>query len=181
MNSSDILVSVIFYTCAFLILGCAICSILAKKIIHSIFLAVIVFFATAGLFFLLNAQYNAVVQIAIYGLAVPILFVLAIMFTSQQKEDLLNLSFSPKFLIALISAVLLFLTIFNILIISSSVIEWLFTPQSALNINQFEMFDAISTGLYTTFFFAFELVSLLIFMVILGLSTLNLYKEKKRG
>lgn len=181
MTSSDVLTSVIFYLSAFLILGCAIFSIISKKIIHALALSVVVFIVTAVLFFLLNAEYNAVVQIAIYGIGVPILLVFAIMFTSRKLDEDIYLSFTPKFMLSLISAVLFVLTIFNILLISSSVIDWLFTPQSNVSINRYEMMNALSNGLYVKYFFAFELISLIIFLVIVGLSTLNIFKEKKRG
>lgn len=181
MTSADILTSVIFFVCAILIICCAVFSIFAKKIIHSLFLAVVVFFAIGALFFLLSAEYNAVIQITIYGVAIPILFAFAIMFTAQNLEENLYLSFSPRFLITLISAVLFVLTIFNILIISSSVINWLFTPNSNININRYEMINALSNTIYIKYFFAFELVSLLVFIVIVGISTLTLLKGKKHG
>ena len=181
MTSPDILTSVIFYLCAILIISCSIGTIISKKIIHSLALSVVVFIVTAGLFFLLTAEYNAVIQIAIYGIGIPILLVFAIMFTSQRLDKDIYLSFTPRFMLSLISAVLFVLTIFNILLISSSVIDWLFTPQSNISINRFEMMNALSTGLYVKYFFAFELISLLIFLVIVGLSTLNIFKEKKHG
>ena len=86
MTSADILTSVIFYLCSIIIIACSICAILSKKIIHSLALSVIVFIVTAGMFFLLSAEYNAVIQIAIYGIGIPILLVLAIMFTSQRLD-----------------------------------------------------------------------------------------------
>ena len=181
MNSAEILNSVIFYLCAFLIVTGACFTVLANRIIYSLFFAVIVFFTTGIVFFMLNAEYNAVVQIAVYGVAVPVLFAMAIMFTNYKFDKDIYLAFSPRFIFAVIAAILFVLTLFNILLISSSVIEWLFTPQSTVSINKYEMFNALSNGLYIKYFFSFELVAIIILTVIVGISTLNLRKGKKRG
>ncbi|MBR1908429.1 NADH-quinone oxidoreductase subunit J [bacterium] len=181
MSSTEILISIIFYLSAFLIVFGALAAIFAKRIVHSLILAVIVFFTVGILFLILNAEYNAIIQFAVYGVAIPILLVFAIMFTSYKNEKNVYLAFDSRFVLAFISLVLFVLTVFNILLISSSVIDWLFTPQSALNINRYEMFNAISNGLYIKFFFSFELIALFIFIVIVGLSTLNLFREKRNG
>lgn len=181
LSSAEILNTVIFYLCAFLVVVGAVFTILSNRIIYSLFFAVIVFFCTGIVFYLLNAEYNAIVQIAVYGVAVPILLALAIMFTDYKIDKDIYLAFSPRFIFTITASVLFVLTLFNIMLISSSVIEWLFTPQSSVDINRYEMFNAISNGLYMKFFFSFELISLIILTVIVGLSTLNLRKGKKRG
>ena len=181
MSEANILSSIIFYSCAILIIVSAFLSIFVNRIIYSLFLAVIVFITASGIFFLLGAEYNAVIQIAIYGIAVPILFIFAIMFTADKLDEKTYLSFSPRFSLTMISAALFVLTIFNILVVSSSVMGWIFTPQSDIQFNKYQMFDAISSGLYINYVFAFEFVSLLLLMAIVGISSLNLFKEKKRG
>lgn len=181
MNSYELLISFIFYLCTGLILISAIFTVLSKKIVHSVLFSLITFLSIGILFFLLNAEYNAVVQISIFGVGIPILFVLAIMFTSEKVDTLTFLSFSPRFMISIITGFLFVLVLFNILLISSSVINWLFTPQTSININHYEMFDLISKGLYINFIIAFELVALLVLLVIIGLSTIGIIKEKKRG
>lgn len=181
MSENNILLCIIFYSCAVLIVFSAFLSIFTNRIIYSLLFAVIVFFTASGLFFLLGAEYNAVIQIAIYGIAVPILFIFAIMFTSDKLDKQIYLSFSPRFSLTMISASLFVLTIFNILIVSSSVMSWIFTPQSDIQTNKYVMFDAISSGLYINYVLAFEFVSLLLLLVIVGISSLNLFKERKRG
>jgi len=181
MNSNEILISIIFYLSACLIISGALFTIISKRIVHSLLFSIVVFFTVGILFFLLNAEYNAIIQFAVYGIGVPILLVLAIMFTSYKSEKNHYLIFGSRFVAAVISVILFVLTIFNILLISSSVIEWLFTPQSALTINRYEMFNAISKGLYINFCFSFELLILLLFTIVVGLSSMNLFKEKKNG
>ena len=181
MSSSDIFTSIIFYLCAVNLIFSSIFTILSRKIIYSIIFAVIVFFTVGIIFLFLSAEYNAIVQIAVYGIAIPILFVLAIMFTSYNIDKTVYLSFTPRFIFTVISAILFVLTLFNILLISSSVIEWLFTPQAVISINRYEIFKAISDGLYIKFLLSFEMVALLALSVIVGLSSLNIFKGVRNG
>lgn len=181
MSSSEILISFMFYLCAGLILLSSIFVIISKKIIHSVLFSLITFISIGILFFLLKADYNAVIQISIYGIGIPILFVFAIMFTSDKQDKITFLTFTPRFITSIITGILFVIVLFNILLISSSVINWLFTPQTTININYFEMFDLISIGLYIHYIIAFEVVSLLILLTIIGISTFNIFKEKKRG
>jgi len=181
MNSTEILTSFLFYICAANVVLSSIFTILSKRIMYSLLFAVIVFFTVGILFLFLSAEYNAIMQIAVYGVAIPILFVLAIMFTSYKVDKSVYLSFTPRFIFTVISAILLVLTLFNILLISSSVIDWLFTPQSVISINRYEIFKAISDGLYIKFLLSFELIALLAFSVVVGLSSLNIFKGARNG
>lgn len=181
MNSSDVFISVMFYLFAFIIIVSASLSIFANRIIYSLIFAVINFFTVGFVFLFLSAEYNAVVQFSVYGVAVPILLIMAIMFTSYKADKNIYLSFTPRFIFTVISSILFVLTLFNILLISSSVIDWLFTPQSSIHINSYEMFNAISTGLYIKYLFAFELFAVLVLLVIVGLSTLITFRENKHG
>ena len=93
----DILKSLIFFGFAGAIIFFALLSIFSMRILYSLLSAVCVFFATAGIYFLLGADYNAVIQIAVYGIAIPILFVLAIMFTSDKIDKKAYLTVQPRF------------------------------------------------------------------------------------
>ena len=97
MKEIDIINSIIFYGFAGLIMLFTLLSIFANRILYSLLFAVIAFFCTAGIFFSLGADYNAVVQIALYGIAVPVLFLFAVMFTSRKEDRTVHFSFSPKF------------------------------------------------------------------------------------
>ena len=181
MNSSDIFTCIIFYLCAANVIFSSIFTILSKRIMHSLLFAVILFFTIGIIFLFLSAEYNAIIQIAVYGVAIPILFVLAIMFTSHKVDKNIYLSFTPRFIFTVVAAILFILTLFNILLISSSVIEWLFTPQSVISINRYEIFKAISDGLYVKFLLSFEMIALLALSVIVGLSSLNIFKGARNG
>lgn len=176
----DILKSLIFYGFAGAILLFAVLSIFSMRILYSLLAAVCVFFATAGIYFLLGADYNAVIQIAIYGIAIPILFVLAIMFTSDKLDKKTYITLKPRFFFSFMGIGILFLSLVYLIATSLSLRSnqaWV-TLRQTLVINKYQMFNAISDGFFINFVFAFELFSILLLIVVVGISTLNLVKEK---
>ena len=180
MSNIEVLKTLIFYGFAGCIILFSVLSIFANRILYSLISAVIVFFTSAGIYFLLGADYNAVIQIAIYGVAIPILFVLAIMFTADKQDKKVYLAFGPRFYLTFLSLGVLFLSIiylFATVFSLSSGVNWLVQKQT-LVVNKYQMFNALSDGFFVNYVFAFELFSLLLLIVVVGLSTFNLIKEK---
>lgn len=176
----DILKSLIFYGFAGAIILFALLSIFSFRILYSLLGAVCVFFATAGIYFILGADYNAVIQIAIYGIAIPILFVLAIMFTSDKLDKKIYITLKPRFFFTFLGIGALFLTLIYLLATSLSLnsnAAWILQKQTMF-INKYQMFNALSGGFFINYVVAFELFSILLLIVIIGISTLNLVKEK---
>ena len=62
-------------------------SIKFKKIFYSLLCAITVFFLAGFFFYVLGSEYNAVIQIAIYGIAIPVILGLAVMFTNLKKDE----------------------------------------------------------------------------------------------
>ena len=176
----DILKSLIFYGFAGAIILFALLSIFSMRILYSLLCAVCVFFATAGIYFMLGADYNAVIQIAVYGIAIPILFVLAIMFTSDKLDKKTYLTIKPRFFFTFAALGALFLSLIYLIATSlslSSNSDWIMQKQTIF-INKYQMFKALSDGIFMNYALAFELFSVLLLIVIVGISTLNLTKEK---
>lgn len=176
----DILKALLFYGFGGAILLFALLSIFSLRILYSLLSAVCVFFATAGVYFLLGADYNAVVQIAIYGVAIPIMFVLAIMFTADKLDKKTYITIQPRFFFSFLGLGVLFLSLVYLIATSlslSSNSAWIAQKQTMF-INKYQMFNAISDGFFTNYVFAFELFSVLLLIVVVGISTLNLLKEK---
>jgi len=176
----DILKSLIFYGFAGAIIIFALLSIFSMRILYSLLSAVCVFFATAGIYFILGADYNAVVQIAIYGVAIPILFVLAIMFTSDKLDKKTYITVQPRVFFTFMSLGVLFLSLIYLIATSLSLDSnsaWIMQKQTMF-INKYQMFKAISDGFFINYVYAFELFSVLLLIVVVGISTLNLVKEK---
>lgn len=176
----DILKSLIFYGFAGAIILFALLSIFSFRILYALLSAVCVFFATAGIYFILGADYNAVIQIAVYGIAIPILFVLAIMFTAEKLDKNIYLTLKPRFFFSFLGLGILFLSLIYLIVISLSLNSnsaWIMLKQTMF-INKYQMFIALSEGFFVNYVFAFELFSILLLMVVVGISTLNLIKEK---
>lgn len=176
----DILKTLTFYGFAGAIILFALLSIFSLRILYSLLAAVCVFFATAGIYFILGADYNAVVQIAIYGIAIPILFVLAIMFTSDKLDKKTYITIKPRFFFSFFAIGALFLSLIYLIATSlnlSSNSDWIMQKQTMF-INKYQMFNALSEGFFTNYAVAFELFSVLLLLVVVGISTLNLIKEK---
>jgi len=176
----DILKTLIFYGFAGVIIFFALYSIFAYRILYSLLAAVVVFFFTAGIYFLLGADYNAVIQIAIYVIAVPILFVLAIMFTSDKADKKTYLTLQPRFYFSFLAAGILFLALIYLIATSLSLdsnVAWL-TSKQTIFINKYQMFNSIAEGFFSNYGYAFVLFSILLLVVVVGISTLNLIKER---
>ena len=59
--------AVVFYPTAFVLLILALVSVFTERIVNSLVAAIAVFFLVALVFYLLGAEYNAVMQLSIYG------------------------------------------------------------------------------------------------------------------
>ena len=78
---------VFFYIASVGIILFALLSLFAKNVIYSLLWAILVFFFGAVIFFILGSEYNAIIQAAVYGLAVPIIIGISIMFRGKPKKD----------------------------------------------------------------------------------------------
>ncbi|MBR2525631.1 NADH-quinone oxidoreductase subunit J [bacterium] len=181
MNEAEIIKSITFYGFSLLILIFAILTIFANRILYSLLYAVIAFFCAGGIFFSLGADYNAVVQIMIYGVAVPVIFLFAIMFTSKKEGKTAYLSYAPRFFISFISIFLLFMLLWYsvkfAVYLNQNSANYLFAKLS--NITIFDSVFAISNGLYVNYGLALFLFAITVLSVIVGISVLNVIKENK--
>lgn len=180
MLEFDILKSLIFFGFSGIIILFAVLSIFSFRILYSLLAAVCVFFTVAGIYFLLGADYNAVVQISIYGIAIPILFVFAIMFTDDKLDKKTYLTLKPRFFFSFLAIGVLFLTLIYLIATSLSLNSnsaWVMAKQT-MYINKYQMFKAISDGFFVNYVYAFELFSILLLVIVVGFSTLNVIKEK---
>ena len=179
----NILKALIFYGFAGATIFFALLSVFSLRIIYSLVCAICVFFTAAAIYFLLGADYNAVVQIAIYGIAIPVLFVMARMFTPDKLDKKTYITLKPRFFFSFLGLGGLFLSLIYLMATSlslSSNSAWILQKQT-MSINKYQMFSAISDGFFSNYVVAFELFSILLLIVIVGISTLNLIKEKIDG
>lgn len=91
----------IFYLLSALAIYAAIMMLVSKKPIHSVLYLTLVFFAIAGHYILLNAQFLAIVHVIVYAGAIMVLFLFTVMLLNLNKEE-----YTPKHFLVRLSAVI---------------------------------------------------------------------------
>ncbi len=183
MSEIEIINSITFYGFAITLVVFAFLTLLSNKIMYSLIFAVIVFFASGAIFFALGADYNAIIQIMVYGVAVPILLLFSITFSAGDKEKIPNIVLSPRFLIGFVSAAVLFMILWYTVEFTmhiNKLADMIFNRVLPV-FNSVETFSAISKVLYCDYGIVFILLGFLILITVVGLTTFNIVKEKKHG
>ena len=164
---------IIFYTASTIIIVFAIATILQKNIIYSLLNSIMVFFTTAIFFYMLGSEYNAIIQAAIYGFAVPIIIGLSIMFTTWKKVETKNFLLP---MLIVVSSVLFVLLFADIIVVSNIDIPDTFHYVEIQQTNAYDILSSFARGIYINYVWAFELLSLLLTIVIAGFTMF-----RKRG
>ena len=171
---------IIFYPLAIMLILFAYLTISLKNIFHSLLSAILVFFITGVIFFVLGSEYNAVVQIAIYGFAVPIVLGLAIMFTNLKKEEKNDIKSSNLTYLLILTASLFILTLIYLILTSLAIVPTGFNIVDEIGINSMQTIQAFGTGIFVKYVWAFELVSLILTIVVLGLTLFRRINKCKK-
>ena len=150
-----------FYFLSFLAFMCAIMVVASKNPIHSILYLIITFFAIAGHYLLLNAQFLAVVHIIVYAGAIMVLFLYVLMMMN------LNVDNEPTKHIALkIAAVVAGGLMLVVLVASLKGAE---TLNSAASLDtQVGLIKNLGKTLFGEFLFPFEVSSILLLAAMVG-------------
>ena len=160
---------IIFYPLAFLLVIFSLLAISLKNVFRSLLSAIVVFFLVGLLFYILGSEYNAVIQIAIYGIAVPIVLGLAIMFTNLKKEDKEDKPKNLNYLLVL-TAGLFILTLFYLVLTSIAVMPIGFNILDERSTFAMQTISAFGEGIFVKYVFAFEVISLILTLVVVGLT-----------
>jgi len=165
---------IVFYIASFLLIVFALYSMIIKDIIYSLLSAIIVFFSASIIFYNLGSEYNAIIQAAIYGFAVPIIIGISIMFTnkknSARKETIIQYS-------AIFFSILFIMSFIYVILISNAMNP---DPFNVIDIPQFNSYNVIkefARRIFIDYVWAFELLSLLLTIVIAGLT---LFHKRER-
>lgn len=167
----------IFYPTAILMIIFAILSLKLRNIFYSLLSAIMLFFIVGLIFYLLGSEYNAVIQLAIYGVAVPIVLGLAIMFTDlKQNVKLDTKKSSLKYWMILFGGI--FILAFIYLVMTSFIINPIgFEISETIENNSLQVLNAFAHGIFVKYVWAFELVSLILTITVVGLTLFNNQKE----
>ncbi|MBN1483733.1 MAG: NADH-quinone oxidoreductase subunit J [Chloroflexia bacterium] len=131
-----------------------------KNLLHSALSLMITFIGVAGFYFLLQAEFIAVVQILIYIGAVLVLTLFAIMLTERLMEKNLR-QFTGKWWLAAPLAGLLFVAL---IVPAVWMTPW---PESSAD-PPAQAVEALGRQLMTTYVLPFEIASLLLLVALVG-------------
>ena len=170
---------IIFYSIAILMILTAILTINLKNIFHSLLSAICVFFLAGIIFYILGSEYNAIIQIAIYGVAIPIILGMAVMFTDfRNSKKNISEQTNLKYLILLISGI--FILAFSYLILTSNALN---PMDISFDVNtknaSIQVINTFSRKIFIDYVWAFELVSIILTIIVAGLTLFNRVEEKK--
>lgn len=151
----------LFYFLSFLAILCGLMVILEKNPIHSVLYLVITFFAIAGHYILLNAQFLAAVHIIVYAGAIMVLFLFVIMLLNLNKETEPHHNNIVKFA-AVISAGLLLVVLVAAMKGTENI------PSPATTISDIGLVKNLGKVLFQQFLLPFELASILFLAAMVG-------------
>ena len=166
--------NIVFYIAFALILMFIFLTLWCKNIFRSLLSAMCVFFLTAGFFFLLGSEYNAVIQFAVYGFAVPVILGVGIMFTNlkdNKKQEENKKESNSKYVVFLTCGLFILALIY--LVMTSSIVVpdefnmYMYEPSIAGN--TFNNLSVFSRGIFVRYVWAFELLALILTVITAGL------------
>jgi NADH-quinone oxidoreductase subunit J len=149
---------VIFFVIAAVTVIGGLGTVLARNVVHSALFLILALLSVAGIFILLAADFLAIVQILIYGGAVTILILFAMMLT--RVRDLPAAPDGPQKPFAIVMALVFMVT--SIAAVTST--EY---PNESDRINVIS-FEEIGRALFTTWAVPFEIASLVLMVALLG-------------
>ncbi len=151
--------SALFYFFAAILIFFSIKVVTTRNLFHSVMSAFAVLLATAGLFFLFNAEFLGVVQILIYAGAVTILVLFVVMLTTAGPKY--RIVWETPMNIWIFIFVILFGGMLGLVVLS---IEWPVAKPVALH----GVTEALATRLFVEYLLPFEVASILLLAALVG-------------
>lgn len=161
----------LFYGLSTIAVFSAIMMVVSKKPIHSLLYLLLCFFAIAGHYVLLNAQFLAIVHIIVYAGAIMVLFLFTVMLLNLNIKGELN-----KPIIARVGAVvaggLLLVALVGLL-------RGIDSNQTLMNANnQVGVMKNLSNALFNEYVLPFEIASILFLTAMVGAVMLGKAENK---
>ena len=158
---------ILFYLVAALILFGAAGVVLSRNIVYAAVGLLLTMLGTAGLFFLVFAEFLALVQVLIYGGAVVVLILFAVMLT--RIDDFRNLTDNGQQLVGAVLSIIVVITLIAAILTTS--IEQ--TSLSGIGIQE------LGIVLFSDWAIPFEIASLVLLIALIG--SVVLVKRGERG
>ena len=161
---------IIFYSITFLTVIFSVLAIKFRNIFYSLLSAIIVFFLAGLIFYILGSEYNAIIQIAIYGIAVPIILGIAIMFTNlkdnkKNEEKKTKLQYFMFLFIGIFILAIIYLIMTSLIVIPQG-----FNIVEQSQINTMNSISVFGKRIFSDYVFAFEVISIILTIIVVGLT-----------
>lgn len=147
---------ILFYVAAALALSGAVVVVMSRNIVYAAFGLLASMVGVAGLFLIAFAEFLALAQLLIYGGAVVIVILFALMLT--RIEDFENLSDHPQWPIAALVAI----AVFGVIAAAIAATAAPATERAGIS------FAALGSSLFTDWAVAFEVASLVLLVALIG-------------
>ena len=160
----------LFYFLSFFGVICALLVVFSKNAVHSVLYLILTFFAIAGHYILLNAQFLAAVHVIVYAGAIMVLFLYVIMLLNLNQEAEPHKSTVLKFAAAISAGLLL--TVF----VASLKGTELMARQTG-GANDVGLVKSLGRLLFTEYLLPFEISSVLLLAAMVGAVMLGKSEE----
>ncbi|MBL7883668.1 MAG: NADH-quinone oxidoreductase subunit J [Bacteroidia bacterium] len=151
----------VFYFLSFLAIMFGLMVVLSKNPIHSVLYLVLTFFAIAGHYVLLNAQFLAAVHIIVYAGAIMVLFLFVIMLLNLNKDTEPHKNIWLKLSAAVAAGLMLVVLVGSLKNAEMAAATNAFNPNVGL-------IENLGKTLFAEFLLPFEVASLLLLGAMVG-------------
>ncbi len=171
---------IVFYGLAATAVTAAILVVLMSRAVYSALALIVCFGATAGLFFQLEAQFIAAIQVIVYAGAIMVLFLFVIMLLDPESEV-----FSPSRLKKVPGFAVILAVLFTIVLLQT-MDHWAATQVLKDSIPGTEgssgpgvQIETLAHSLFRDYLLPFEVTSILILVAVLGAVVLTRQRHEK--
>jgi NADH-quinone oxidoreductase subunit J len=166
-----------FYLFAIVAVGAGVLTIFARNPVHSVLYLILAFFASAGLFVLLGAEFVAMIMLIVYVGAVAVLFLFVVMMLDVDFAEL-RADLARLLPVGLLIALVLLVQLGFVLggwEVSEAALEMRAAPAPAPD--QVDNTAALGMLLYTKYVFLFQAAGLILLVAMIGAIVLTLRKR----
>jgi NADH-quinone oxidoreductase subunit J len=151
----------LFYFLSFFAVLCALLVVFSKNPVHSVLYLILTFFAIAGHYLLLNAQFLFITHIIVYAGAIMVLFLYVLMMLNLNFDSEPHKSTLLKFAAAISGGLLLVVMVAGL----KGTTE---LPTGAVELKDFGKVRTLGSVLFNEFLLPFEVCSILLLSAMVG-------------
>jgi NADH-quinone oxidoreductase subunit J len=164
----------LFYFLSFFGVICALLVVFSRNAVHSVLYLILTFFAIAGHYILLNAQFLAAVHVIVYAGAIMVLFLYVIMLLNLNLETEPHKSTLLKFAAAISAGLLL------LVFVGSLKGTELMSVQKG-TAGEVGLVKSLGRSLFNEYLLPFEISSLLLLAAMVGAVMLGKSEKQKEA